>query len=650
MNQISRNQVLAARYGFYTCLAACSATLLFIHWVSKDPLARRDTWRLICTVGYFAALIGILTLMREPRHRYLQQLYEWRFDDCAPAMENMWRRYLHSLNDGVRRVTGRLLLWLGSTAWLVLSEWFPGMRPLAPVAGLVWWVAVLLVLFTVFWDWYLWEEIWQRKRQLREQVALNSDFQPREWPSIFRGDEQAPKPPVVLDSKASQAFEAGHRVWRWTDLQKSCVVFGQSGSGKTVCVLNAMLDGILGSTANDPFPPAGLVLDPKGDFRSKLRTLCRRHGREQDLVALNPAAPGESVHWNPFDSTDNEFELASRFVAAMEIDGEKSKDVYWIDSTRKFLQHSIALLRLTNPNGQPPTFEQIHQLVSDRAFAVERLGSLSQFDPSAQQCSAFFTREWLAFSSELQLSIQSFCTNILSPFLVRPQAEVFEGRSDFRISDLIDSGKLLYVDLPVAQSPALAHLLGKFLKLEFQREVLCRPDKPRGSFLFCDEFQVFLTSRAGTSDADFFERSRQSNHVNLIATQNLPALRKHADRPESVDNLTSNCALKLFLRNNDRETNQFASDLFGRVLVPTGSTSGGGGQGRWGALRGGVSVGATDSFDAAMPVDRFIELVVPDSADGILYCEVIVHDGARAVIDHRRCKARWKIHPIPTGD
>ena len=39
-------------------------------------------------------------------------------------------------------------------------------------------------------------------------------------------------------------------------------------------------------------------------------------------------------------------------------------------------------------------------------------------------------------------------------------------------------------------------------------------------------------------DADFFERSRQSNHANIIATQNYPALLKQAaDKESTVKNL-----------------------------------------------------------------------------------------------------------------
>jgi len=72
------------------------------------------------------------------------------------------------------------------------------------------------------------------------------------------------------------AFRAGGALWRWEDFYKNAIVFGQPGSGKTSCVLNALLEGLLASAWRTSLPPSGLILDPKGDFGDKLAALCRR--------------------------------------------------------------------------------------------------------------------------------------------------------------------------------------------------------------------------------------------------------------------------------------------------------------------------------------------------------------------------------------
>jgi hypothetical protein len=101
----------------------------------------------------------------------------------------------------------------------------------------------------------------------------------------------------------------------------------------------------------------------------------------------------------------------------------------------------------------------------------------------------------------------------------------------------------------------MAQTVGTLLKVEYGRLVLIRGNKPRPSFFFCDEFRVFFTTDSETNDADFFERSRGSNHANIIATQNFPAMLKGGAEGHSVDNLLGNCATKIFLRNTDPQTN-----------------------------------------------------------------------------------------------
>src|SRR5204863_519108 len=122
------------------------------------------------------------------------------------------------------------------------------------------------------------------------------------------------------------------------------------------------------------------------------------------------------------------------------------------------------------------------------------------------------------------------------------------------------------------------------LKHDYYRQVLLRLDKKRPSLFFCDEFQTFFTSDAGRGDGPFFSRSRQSFHANVVATQNYGGLLAEASKPEIVRNFMGNCAIKLFLRNTDGETNELASkEVFGEYsavvvnLSESGSVRGGSG-------------------------------------------------------------------------
>lgn len=99
--------------------------------------------------------------------------------------------------------------------------------------------------------------------------------------------------------------------WRFDDFVKNAVVFGQVGSGKTVAVLNAVLEGLIAAFAKSDHPIGGLILDAKGDFYGKIQTLCRRYKREPDLMIVDPAAwessggTWRSIAWNPLDNDDD---------------------------------------------------------------------------------------------------------------------------------------------------------------------------------------------------------------------------------------------------------------------------------------------------------------------------------------------------------
>lgn len=321
---------------------------------------------------------------------------------------------------------------------------------------------------------------------------------------------------------------------------------------------------------------------------------------------------------------------------------------FWIDSAKKTLRHAIKLLRLTNAPGTPPTLAEVGELVSSAATLAERVSRLDLHRGDADQCLAYFANEWTELADETRSSILAYLTNMIDPFLMEPYATLFSGRSTMRIDEMIRTGKVLYVDMPIAHKEAMARTVGTFVKLEYFREILKVPDKPRPTLFLCDEFQAFFTTAEGKGDADFLARSRQSNHVNLLATQNLPALLKQTPKEDPALNLLGNCAIKVFLRNTDERTNQYGSALFGQRLVSMGGTQAGGGIGLAGARVPGVAdnVSMQDQFDSVVRVERFSQLAIPSRAHGLAYAESIVHNAAMAQAETSSTTLQWPVHPI----
>ncbi|HTS26636.1 MAG TPA: type IV secretory system conjugative DNA transfer family protein [Bryobacteraceae bacterium] len=632
------SEIKKLRQGFPQQALTCLAVMAAIHILPKshDP---RDTLRLAFTIAYFGAALMLLWLINKPRAIYMKRVYELQYAEGGPALEQNWRMYLSALNRFCGMVSYLLLAFVGANAVNVLSQWIPAFAVLDSIATLAWWGSLAGILTYPWWGKSYLSDVMQKRRLLQESLEA-TDFQPKNLAAL-EAEQAVPEGPPV-EVMGDHAFSAGRFTWNWKDFYKNCVVFGMTGTGKTVCVLNALLDGLMMS-AQGADACAGLILDPKGDFKNKIHTVCRKAGRERDVVVINPYSPQETIRWNPLDSDDDELEVAARFAAALESLGMKSgtSDTFWIDSAKKFIRHAIALLRITNPEGEPPTFAQIGTLASSMVRLSETADLVADEDSRADQCLAFFAEEWIMLADQTRSSIQAYITNMIDPFLMEPYATLFAGRSTRRISQIIDEGKLLYVYMPIADKENMSKVICTFVKLEYYREILKRVDKKRSSFFLCDEFQAYFTPMPGKGDADFFERSRQSNHANIIATQNYPALTKVAgDRESVVSNLLGNCAVKIFLRNTDDRTNDYASKLFGQAMVVLGASSMNQGAGK--GMGANVGASANRQYDAKVRPEEFVGLAVP--AEGVAYADAIVHLASRAKVT--RETLRWRVHPL----
>ena len=213
------------------------------------------------------------------------------------------------------------------------------------------------------------------------------------------------------------------------------------------------------------------------------------------------------------------------------------------------------------------------------------------------------------------------------------------------MADVIDRGLIVYVDMPIADFKEMSKVICTFIKLEYFLEVLKsrNRDKMRPSFFLCDEFQSFFTVGDGVGDSDAFERTRQSNHANIVAFQTLNALLKQTPSREQVVNLLGNCATKIFLRNTESETNQFASELFGERIENLGTSSRNVGGGLLG--RGASStLAGTEQYQKRVKPDDFIALATPSRDSGVDYAESIGHLAAGSFV--RVEKMRWRVHPI----
>jgi hypothetical protein len=142
------------------------------------------------------------------------------------------------------------------------------------------------------------------------------------------------------------------------------------------------------------------------------------------------------------------------------------------------------------------------------------------------------------------------------------------------MADLLEHGKVVVLNFPLALNPGLARAVGTMLKQDFQRAVLNRipamtahPNRPWRSVAFvCDEYQAFATSgeHEPSGDEKFFSLARQARCIPIVATQSISSLRSTLPG-ESWRTLLQGLRTKIFLALSDDTSTHFAAELCGKA-------------------------------------------------------------------------------------
>jgi hypothetical protein len=203
----------------------------------------------------------------------------------------------------------------------------------------------------------------------------------------------------------------------------------------------------------------------------------------------------------------------------------------------------------------------------------------------------WYWEHWKFFRNEVKTSIIQGIAVFLSLFeadpdvrrVFCPSKELYEGKRvesdpDGRVllpfDELIESGKIVGLNFPVALNPALARTIGTMMKIDYQRAVQLRIPKMesgtdkhfRPTVFICDEYQNFATVGGDNpvGDERFFSISRQPKCIPIVATQSVSSL-KDALPNEGFKTLMQTFRTKIFLTTSDPETARFASEICGKV-------------------------------------------------------------------------------------
>ena len=218
----------------------------------------------------------------------------------------------------------------------------------------------------------------------------------------------------------------------------------------------------------------------------------------------------------------------------------------------------------------------------------------------------WYRSDWLGLDQKLRSSIVVGMSVFLGIFVVPKIARVFcpKNPKDMNeeekkrllppLADLIEEGKVLAMNMPAGENPALARAVGVMLKQSWLSTLLLRPKKMkldkaaakaegrapkfwRPAVFVCDEYQSFVTCGEDdpSGDEKMFALTRQSRCIPIVATQSIVSLRSVLGEGEAWRSLLQTLRSRIFLSLADDFSQKTASDLMGQVtrLRPSFSIS-----------------------------------------------------------------------------
>ncbi len=350
-------------------------------------------------------------------------------------------------------------------------------------------------------------------------------------------------------------------------LYQNILITGTIGTGKTSSCMYPFTKQLINFNNNNPNSKLGmLILDVKGNFYREVINFARNSNRLDDLYIIEL---GKNVKYNPLDKPNlKPSVLANRLKTILMLFSPNNSDSYWLDKVEQVLTEAIKFCRLYN-NGYV-TFLELHKLVTIPNYYIDKLdiikdifisGKLSKKDCyDAISSVEFFEKEFNSLDNRTSSIIKSEITRITNCFVSDydvmntfcPQKEdiTFSG---FR--DLVDNGKIVVLNMNIAEYRNLSKIIATYLKLDFQTEVMNRLNRYdnndfRSVAFICDEFHEYCS----ISDADFFAQSREAKCINIVATQSYSSLLNSINNQYAVKVIVQNLINKFWFRTDDINT------------------------------------------------------------------------------------------------
>ena len=357
-------------------------------------------------------------------------------------------------------------------------------------------------------------------------------------------------------------------------LYQNFIITGTIGSGKTSSAMYPFTEQIIQYNSLHSNDKIGmLILDVKGNYYKQVQYYTNYYGLNDDLIVIDLS---HNVYYNPLHKPNlKPLVLANRLKTILTLFSENNSESYWLDKAEQILAECIKICRLYNDDYV--TFTEIHKLITLPNYFNEKISVLKDLFISSKfnyeqiyELNAsldFFQKEFQMLDSRTKNILISEITRITNTFVSDYDVSSCfcspkEKLTFYGFDDVIKTGKIVVLNINIAEYSILSKIIAAYLKLDFQTEVLSSLSQGniRKSAFICDEYDKYCTK----NDADFFSVSREAKCINIVSTQSYSSLKNTLRDEATVKVILQNLINKIWFRTDDIYTIEEAQKQLGK--------------------------------------------------------------------------------------
>ena len=350
-------------------------------------------------------------------------------------------------------------------------------------------------------------------------------------------------------------------------LYQNILITGTIGTGKTSSAMYPFTEQLIEYESENYDKKIGmLILDVKGNYFNQVRKFAYKYNRLDDVIVIEL---GGKYKYNPLNKPNLKASvLANRLKIILELFSGKTTESYWIDKSEQILCECIKFCRLYNDGYV--NFEELHNLVTNQNYYIEKIEIVKKLFQknkfSKEECYdlltsiTFFEKEFYKLDSRTMSILKSEITRITNCFISDYQvSKTFNPtqieQNFYGLEEILSKGKIVVLNMNIAEYKNLSKIIAAYLKLDFQSEVLSRlaqnnKNKTRPVAFISDEYHEYITE----TDADFFAQSREAKCINIVATQSYTSLLKTLNDESVLKVVIQNLINKIWFRTDDTYT------------------------------------------------------------------------------------------------